>query len=427
MAFAINKLNFKQPKYIIPLITMPFALFISYNLNQFGGKEEAVKVEELSTNLGNAEEVEDIFDKGKAYDNAYQMQKDQGTALATIDEESDSLAFYKDNMTPAQRRQMDSIKAMKKMQRELENSRIAANAIKTDYYNPNNRTGRSFAGDTKAREDQDYNRNMKLLEAINSDNTEKRKPSRTKADDYNESPDKWRKEQLRLMREQMMFADSLEKSKDPEFIKQQLLQKMNAANNKKKRFYLNSSLKVTKDNKTNHFNSFYRENNESFIKAIVDENLKGYMGSRLKLRLLDDIYIGNLKIDKGTPLFALITGFDSQRVKLSVVSVLYKNQILPINLNIYDIDGMEGLYVPASQFREMTREMGTNLVQGQQLNNGNSDFFGNMLTSLYQSSSQTISKVLRENKVKVKYNTHIYLIDNSEMDKRRQEIYKNNQ
>lgn len=126
-------------------------------------------------------------------------------------------------------------------------------------------------------------------------------------------------------------------------------------------------------------------------------------------------------------MFAIISGFDTQRVKLSIVSVLYKNQILPINLNIYDIDGMEGLYVPASQFREMTREMGTNLVQGQQLNNSNSNFFGNMLTSIYQSSSQTIAKVLRQNKAKLKYNTHIYLIDNSEIDKKRQEIYKNNQ
>jgi conjugative transposon TraM protein len=423
----MNKINFKQPKYIIPLITMPFALFISYNLNQFGGKEEVAKVEELSTNLGSADDVEDIYDKGKAYDNAFQMQKDQGTALGTIDEENDSLAFYKDNMTVAQRRQVDSIKAMKKMQRELENSRIAANSIKTDYYNPNNQTGRTFAKDTKAREDQDYNRNMKLLEAINSDNTERRKPSRTEADDYNESPDKWRKEQLRLMREQMMFADSLEKSKDPEFLKQQFIQKMNAKNDKQRKFYLNSSLRVSKEGRNNQFNSFYRENNDSFIKAVIDENLKGYMGSRLKLRLLDDIYIGNLKIDKGTPLFAIISGFDTQRVKLSVVSVLYKNQILPINLNIYDIDGMEGLYVPASQFREMTREMGTNLVQGQQLNNSNSNFFGNMLTSLYQSSSQTIAKVLRQNKAKLKYNTHIYLIDNAEMDKKRQEIYKNNQ
>ena len=161
------------------------------------------------------------------------------------------------------------------MQRELENSRIAANAIKTDYYNPNNQTGRNFGKDTRSREDLDYDRNMKLLQAINSDNSERRKPSRTEADDYNESPDKWRKEQLKLMREQMMFADSLEKSKDPDFIKQQILQKMNAANDKKKKFYLNSSLKVSKESRNNQFNSFYRENNDSFIKAIIDENLKG--------------------------------------------------------------------------------------------------------------------------------------------------------
>jgi conjugative transposon TraM protein len=423
----MQKINFKQKKYVFALITLPFALYVGYNISQYTGEEEVAKVEEISTNLGSSEDVEDIQDKSQAYDNAYQLQKDQGTALSNIDKENDSLAFYNDNMTPAQRRQMDSLEAIRKMRRDLDRTKMASDRVQKSYFNPNNNTGRSFAEDTRKRDDEDYNKSLKLLEAINSNGQKEvsnRKSRAEKEAEKAESPEQWRDQQLKLMRQQMMFADSLEKSKDPEFQQQALLSKQNADNEKKKKFYMNSTLPVTKGNKINQFNSFSRDQNDSFIKAVIDENIKGYMGSRLKLRLLDDIYIGNLMIQKGTPLFALITGFDSQRVKLSIVSVLYKNQILPIALDVFDVDGMEGLYVPSSAFREMTKDMGVNVVQGQQLNSQSQDFYSTMLTSVYKSSSQAIASILRKNKAKLKYNTHIYLIDKKELDKKRQEIYK---
>lgn len=423
----MQKINFKQPKYIIALITLPFTLYVGYNISQYSGQEEVAKVQEISTNLGSSEDVADIQDKSQAYDEAYQLQKDQGTALNNIDKENDSLAFYNDNMTIAQRRQMDSLEAIRKMKRDLDRTQMASNRVQQSYFNPNNKSGRSFAEDTRKRDDEEYNKSLKLLEAINSNGQREvanRQSRAEKEAEKAESPEQWRDQQMKLMRQQMMFADSLEKSKDPEFQQQALLSKQNADNEKKKKFYMNSTLPVTKGSKANQFNSFSRNNNESFIKAIIDENIKGYMGSRLKLRLLDDIYIGNLMIQKGTPLFALITGFDAQRVKLSIVSVLYKNQILPIALDVYDIDGMEGLYVPSSAFREMTKDMGVNVVQGQQLNGQSQDFYSTMLTSVYKSSSQAIASILRKNKAKIKYNTHIYLIDKKEVDKKRQEIYK---
>ncbi len=104
----------------------------------------------------------------------------------------------------------------------------------------------------------------------------------------------------------------------------------------------------------------------------------------------------------------------------------YQNEILPINLNIYDIDGMEGLYVPSSAFREMTRTMGQNIVQGQNLSSGSTDFFTNTISSVYQSTSKTIADLIRTNKTKIKYNSFVYLIDNKELEKRKKNIYKTN-
>lgn len=419
----INKINFKQPKYIIPLLTLPFTLYVAYTIADYGKSDEKQKVEEISKNLGSDDQIEDIYDKEKAYDNAYQLQQDQGTAIGNLGDEQDSMAYYRDNLSEKQRRELDSINAVNRMRSQMARAEIGSQRVQNDYYNPNNNQKNNFAQQTRAREEREYERSMNLLKALNSSSQEKQKSSYTET--KQETAEDWRKEQLKLMKEQMMLADSMEKSKDPEFQKQALFSKVSAENEKKKRFFLNSTLTVSKMNSNSNFNSFYRTNDDTFIKAVIDQNIKGYMGSRLKIRLEDDIFVGNVKIEKGTPLFALITGFDTQRVKLSIVSVLYKNQILPINLSIYDNDGMEGLYVPASMFREMTRDMGTNVVQGQQLNSSGTDFFTTMLTGLYQSSSQTIANVIRKNKVKIKYNTHIYLIDNTLLDKKREEIYNN--
>jgi hypothetical protein len=35
-----------------------------------------------------------------------------------------------------------------------------------------------------------------------------------------------------------------------------------------------------------------------------------------------------------------------QRVNLTIVSAFIKGEIYPVNLSIYDVDGMKGLYVP---------------------------------------------------------------------------------
>src|SRR5690606_2522314 len=108
--------------------------------------------------------------------------------------------------------------------------------------------------------------------------------------------------------------------------------------------------------------------------------------------------------------------FDLQRVHLNIVSILHNNEILPINLTIFDIDGIKGLYVPQSDFREMMRELGINSVQGSSLDMTNQNFYTSMFSNLFSSGAQMISKIIRKNKAKLKYNSHIYLINEKQLN-----------
>jgi hypothetical protein len=104
-----------------------------------------------------------------------------------------------------------------------------------------------------------------------------------------------------------------------------------------------------------------------------------------------------------------------QRVDLSIVSVFTKGEIYPVNLSIYDIDGMKGLYVPQSVFREMMREMGSNSVQGTQMDMGGEGFFTSLGSKLFTSTSKSIANLIKANKAKLKYNSYVFLIDEKQL------------
>lgn len=415
----MKKLNFKQPKYILPLIALPFVLMIGYFFIQFtenSGKDKNKLAEskDISTDFGKVGERSEIKGKADAYADFFDKRTDGRTMIDGFGDEHKSLEKFDDDLSERQKRYIDSMNYTREKERL---SNLSRQANRQSYYNAMD------AKESKNREDEQYDRSMKMLKMLDNENN--RNANSGNSNRNTETSD-WKKDQMTLMREQMMLMDSIEKANNPELKNQaKAIEKMKK-NEKEMDYFLNSTLDVTKASKSSDFNSIYRQRENNFIKAVIDENIKGFAGSRIRIRLLEDVYVGNTKITKGTPLYALISGFSLQRVNLNIVSVMHQNEILPISLNIYDVDGMEGLYVPSSAFREMTRFMGENIVQGQNLSTGSADFFTTTLSSVYQSTSKMISDVIRKNKAKIKYNSFVYLIDNKELEKKKKNIYKKN-
>lgn len=415
-----KKINFKQPKYILPLIALPFVFLIVYFVNNFtksmsGSEVELTKRQEISTGLGTVNNVE-IKNKENAYREFYKDRVDKRTMINEFDEEEQILNEYEDNLTIDEKRYIDSLNFSKEREKLMSLNNQARQ--QQNYYD----------NDKTARQDLEYERSMKMIELLSgkNSNNEQNNSNQDLRTEREEEKSSFKDEQMSFMREQMIMMDSIEKANNPELRAQFDAQKRLKEREKEYEFFLNSTLKVSKNSKNANFNSIYKEKQASFIKAVIDEDIKGYLGSRIRIRLLEDIYIGQLKIEKGTVLYALISGFSLQRVNLNIVSVMYQNEILPINLNIYDVDGMEGLYVPQSVFREMSRTMAENTIQGQNISMTDSNFFTNAVTSVFQSTSKSIADLIRKNKVKIKYNSYVYLIDNKELQDKRKTIYKTN-
>ncbi|MCS2613134.1 conjugative transposon protein TraM [Bacteroides fragilis] len=172
---------------------------------------------------------------------------------------------------------------------------------------------------------------------------------------------------------------------------------------------------------SDYFNTLAKNTHEpKLIQAIIDEDIKAVDGSRVRLRLLDDVEIGECVVKRGAYLYATVSGFSSGRVKGGINSILVNDELVKVSLALYDTDGMEGLHVPNSQFRETSKDVASGAMSGNMsMSTGTT---GNSLTqwgmqavnNAYQKTSNAISKAIRKNKVNLKYGTFVYLVNGRE-------------
>ena len=179
-------------------------------------------------------------------------------------------------------------------------------------------------------------------------------------------------------------------------------------------------VKTTSD----YFNTLAQNEQEpKLIKAIIDENVKATDGSRVRLRLLDDVEINEHVVKRGSYLYATMSGFSSQRVKGNINSIMVDDELVKVNLSLYDTDGLEGLYVPSSQFRETSKDVASGAVSGNMNMNtsgtgsGFSQWGMQAMQNAYQKTSNAIGKAIKKNKVKLKYGTFVYIINSKETKK----------
>src|SRR5690606_17364287 len=108
-----------------------------------------------------------------------------------------------------------------------------------------------------------------------------------------------------LFREQMRVIDSISKASDPGYL-QTFDSSENLSPNPPVAERKVVPVKKAADKK-DLFNTIKVEEEKSFIKAIVDEELKkGAMGERIAIRILDDIEVGGKIIPKDSRIYAQV-------------------------------------------------------------------------------------------------------------------------
>jgi len=394
----MRKINFKQGRYVLPLLFLPFFFLAFYIYDGFAGEKEPVVVIKNDVNADLAPPSpnvtnDQLSDKLDEYKRNYK-EGDGYTAIGALQAEETQRPELESLYSDDEKRTLDSL------EKALEKSR---------------NDGARANGGFRPRSENLSDNDRMLLSMLNQQSGDK--PQAVEQDKQLNPTD--------MMKEQFRLIDSMEKANDPEYQEQLSKQQREAELLQEMKEREANRFSVQKASMTKGiFNTIKAKDSESFIKAIVDEDITVYAGSRIRLKLMEDILVGKELISKGTYIYAMINGFTQQRITFNVESIMKGNNILPINLEIYDMDGMRGLYVPSSAFREFTKQLGGNSMQGMNLTTSGgeqqSQFLMSTIQKAFQSTSTAIAKAIKQNKANIKYSTYIYLIDPQELKNNQQ-------
>lgn len=404
----IRKINFKQPKYILPLVVFLPLVFLGYTLSQlFGGneegKEEGVVTDNINMTLPDAasqgvgtkmDEMSKRFSEEGAY-----------TAVGALGDEREARDSTQSGYGEDELNRIDEENARREqrqkelddLERSLAESRRHINAYAGGYPSYTSSPSSGVSASPSRQEELDgYARELEYIQ------------NRSRA-------------RQKMMEEVLSGGSSSDDDTASEVSSKKGKSGDGSSSDINKEVAVEKAEMVTKVPVSNadKFNTIDREQtaDEPLIRAMIDKTTKAHEGTRLRFKLLDDVAIGNTVLKKGSYLYGTVTGFGQQRVMASVTSVLLGDRFVKVSLSVFDNDGMEGFYVPESAFRDMMRDAGAQAVQtNMSFDNSSGGLSGEALAlqalqNMYQSASSAVSGNIRKNRARIKYNTVVYLVN----------------
>lgn len=150
------------------------------------------------------------------------------------------------------------------------------------------------------------------------------------------------------------------------------------------------------------------------IRAVVQQTQVVTGENDVRLRLLETAQTPGRSIPAGTALTANAK-FQTGRLQLHIASVELDENIIPVDITIYDIDGQQGLYVPYSPEMNAASEIAANMSQtsGTSLmmtRSAGQQIAGDLSRGVVQGVSGYFSKKVRTPKVTVKAGHQVFLV-----------------
>lgn len=150
------------------------------------------------------------------------------------------------------------------------------------------------------------------------------------------------------------------------------------------------------------------------IRASVYQTVTISNGKELQLRLQEPMRAGNMLIPANT----ILTGsakIGGERLHITITSIQYADNVIPVEMEVYDLDGMQGIYVPNSAelnaVKEIAANMGTSMGSSITItDDAGSQLAADLGRSAIQGASQYISQKMREVKVTMKAGYKVLLL-----------------
>ena len=146
------------------------------------------------------------------------------------------------------------------------------------------------------------------------------------------------------------------------------------------------------------------------IEAVVHETQTLVNGAVIKLRLLNDIYINGSLIPKDNFVFGLAM-LNNERLEVEIYSIRYNQSLYPVKLEVYDMDGLPGIYIPGAISRDVAKQSADNSLQLMELSSMDPSFKAQATAAGVGAAKNLLSKKVKLIKVMVKAGYKVLLKD----------------
>ncbi|TDE13229.1 MULTISPECIES: conjugative transposon protein TraM [Dyadobacter] len=149
---------------------------------------------------------------------------------------------------------------------------------------------------------------------------------------------------------------------------------------------------------------------QNAIPAVIAQTQTVVSGSTVKLRLTQDVYIAGVLIPKESFVYG-IANLNNERLVIRIESVRHENNLFPVKLSVYDLDGIAGIHIPGAIARDVAKQSLSQDIQGISIGSLDPSLGAQAASAGIQTAKTLIGKKARLLQVTVKAGYQVLLRD----------------
>jgi conjugative transposon TraM protein len=151
------------------------------------------------------------------------------------------------------------------------------------------------------------------------------------------------------------------------------------------------------------------------VRAVIHETQTLINGATVKLRLVDAIRINGVLIPKETFIHG-IASLSGERLRITVSSIRYGSQLFPVQLTVYDMDGLDGVRVPGAISKQVVQQSTDRGLQGLGFNTVGSSMGIQAAGLGVEAAKSFLSRKVKQVRVTIKAGYEVLLKDGKQKD-----------
>lgn len=154
---------------------------------------------------------------------------------------------------------------------------------------------------------------------------------------------------------------------------------------------------------------------QNTVPAVIHETQTIVNGATVKLRLTSAIYINGVEIPKDNFLFG-IASLKGERLTIKINSLRYNSSLYPVALSVYDMDGLDGIYIPGTINRDVAKTTADRSMQNIGMGTLDDSWGAKAAGAGIEAAKSLLSKKVKLVKVVLKAGYQVLLRDDNQKE-----------